>query len=92
MSVYEMDPRVKLRDIFKTKKHIELRLMALGEKITENFSLTVLVCITKINLHYRSLAVLTENGFSKLFSIQVSLPDRPVVLSHFWRLICARVI
>ena len=44
MSVYEMDPRVKPRGIFKTKKHIDLRLMALdlmvlrlmalGEKIT----------------------------------------------------------
>ena len=56
------------------------------------FSLTVLVCITKINLHYRSLAVLAENGFQQIFSIQVSLPDRPVILSHFSRLICARVI
>ena len=35
MSFYEMDPRVKLRGIFKTKKHIDLRLMALAEKITE---------------------------------------------------------
>ena len=66
MSVYEMDPRVKPRGIFKTKKQIDLRLMALGEKITENFSLTVLVCITKINLHYSSLAVLTENGFQQI--------------------------
>ena len=44
MSVYEMDPRVKLRDIFKTTKDIDLRLMALGEKITENFSFSHLLC------------------------------------------------
>ena len=73
MSVYEMG-------IFKTKKHIDLRLIALGEKITENFSLTVQVCITKINLHYRSLADLTENGFQQIIfdsSIVAGSSSRP---------------
>ena len=44
------------------------------------FSLTVLVCITKINLHYRSLAVLTENGFQQIIfdsSIVAESSSRP---------------
>ena len=44
------------------------------------FSLTVLVCITKINLHYRSLAVLTENGFQQIIfdsSIVAGSSSRP---------------
>ena len=38
------------------------------------------VCITKINLHYRSLAVLAENGFQQIIfdsSIVAGLSSRP---------------